>query len=281
MEILVVLSLSSIIGGIIISSVLANQEVYYEDVVRTRIKSNIRSALDIISINIRQAGENLPQNFPAITLSAETSTESDILTLRRNLFSEILTICTDLTTSDTSVFVSNISAGQPECVAANVSSPHNVWDTYRTSEGGSIKAYIYDSLAKQGEFVDISSAGTSSGEFFFGISTTSRDYPALVSNIYLIEEFIFKRNIDEDIIEVSINDDELSSEAVAFSITGFDIALDMNDGTTIESLNTTSSYTWKDIRMILVNLEGEEARKEKTIGASLSGEYFPRNVLSY
>src|SRR5690606_12792998 len=72
--------------------VLSNRGLFNIDMVRTRLNQNLRSSLDIIGMNVREAGENLPGSFPAVEL-INGNDEPDELVLRRNLVDEVLKLC--------------------------------------------------------------------------------------------------------------------------------------------------------------------------------------------
>src|SRR5690606_49337 len=85
LEVLVSMSLTGILMAMVIGSVLLFQGGYATDVVRTRVNSNLRSAMDILSMNIRQAGENLQASFPAVIVEDGEGGAPDVLRVRRSL----------------------------------------------------------------------------------------------------------------------------------------------------------------------------------------------------
>lgn len=281
MELLVAMTISGIVMAMLVSHLLSMQQHYYEDVLRIEINSNLRSAMDIMSMNVRQAGENLQTTFPAVVVENGLLGSPDRLTLRRNLVPEVLSVCGDADTGDTAITVSSTSLSDPECLFTNVTPLFAVFDNDRTAAGGKIPAYVYDRIAKQGEFVEFSGGGTSGGEYYLSITPLSRSYPALISNIYLIEEYAFQLNSGSETLELVLDGDTATPQSVAFSVTDFQVSLLMDDGATLEALSAASSESWKDIRQIELSLSGSESRKDKTLSSTITARYFPRNVLSY
>lgn len=281
MELLVAMTLSSLIMAMTLGHVMQIREGYFDDVVRTKINSNLRSAMDILSMNIRQAGENLQTSFPVVTLTNSTGTTSDILTLRRNLFQEVLTVCTALAAGGATVNVSSSAVTNPECQAANVTALYNVFRTYRTGNSGSVRAYLYNRITGAGEFVNYTAEGTASGQYYVTVGGSHAAYPALTSNLYLLEEFRFSRNLTKNTIELVVNGQTDQPQAVAYSVTGFDVVLQMEDGSDLTSWAFGNTSTWRDISKVQVYLTGQETRKGRTISSGIQSAYFPRNVLSY
>src|SRR5690606_6020349 len=62
-ELLVTSFLGLIMLALTLSATTSNRRLYKYDLVRTRINQNMRSALDIMGIDVRQAGENLFSTF--------------------------------------------------------------------------------------------------------------------------------------------------------------------------------------------------------------------------
>ncbi len=87
-EILVALGIASLLLGVILSTTLGHRRLYVLDQNRTAANQNLRAALDILVADLRQAGERLPLDFPAVEVRNGTE-----LVLRRNLFDVVLSLC--------------------------------------------------------------------------------------------------------------------------------------------------------------------------------------------
>lgn len=281
-ELLVAGAMSSILMAAVIGHVFIVRNGYFDDIVRTKINSNLRSAMDIVSMNIRQAGENLESGFPAIEVVDGDEDVSDILILRRALRSEVLTLCVEAHAGTTTLEVSSAAVGTGDCTASNVMHVHRVFEEFREQDPDSeVRAYIYNRISGQGEFVDYTDGGESGDEYYLTTSALKNDYDARTTYIYLLEEYRFERDLIEDVFVLTINGRTEEPQTVAFAVTDIEIALRMSDGSTISELNSQSSMSWRDIRRVSVTLSGEEQRRERTLRGSITAEYFPRNVLSY
>ncbi len=279
-ELMVSILLLSLTLMMLVGYVVGLQNAFFNDVVRTRINSNLRTALDILAMNIRQSGENLGGAFPAMVLEDDGDGTGKHIVLRRNLISEVLTICESLSSGDSTVLISTTSNPTPACVFSNVNNMYNTFRSERTKEGGEIRLFLYNSTAKSGEYVDYTNEGTTSGKYSLNISSPTANYPANTSYIYYIEEYDFSLEEATSTLNLTRDGEDDLTEPVAFSITAFDIELHMKDGSILNTLLPNTGPTWKDLQYIAIELEGSENRKSQVYSTSVSGNYYPRNILS-
>lgn len=280
-EMLVALSLTSIAMGIVISSMLEMRSTYLADIKRVEMNGNLRSAMDIISMNIRQAGENLLAAFPAVILTSGSSGGSDTLTLRRSPITEVLTLCASVTGGADQLFVSSADLSNAECVPANVAPVYTVFTEQLAEADDSVRLFIYDKVLKTGEFVDYEGSGTESGQYYLTVSGVNSDYSLINTAIYLIEEYQFARGVSTNRLELTVNQDS-NPRPVAFAVSDFQVTFTMEDGSTLSAFNQQSgSLDWKDIHQIALNLSGTTSYNGQSMTSTISSQYFPRNVLSY
>ena len=141
-ELLVANLLGVIVVGMTISVVLQNRDLYQHDITRTRLNQNLRSALDVIGINAREAGENLPAGFPAVEV---IDGPPDELILRRNLIDEVLKLCQPITAgSGPGPAYFSAVGSEPGCSYADQTANYDAWRQERLDRGGVVSAYIYD-----------------------------------------------------------------------------------------------------------------------------------------
>lgn len=280
LEALVATTLLGLILSMVVGYLLTVQRGYFTDIVRTRINSNLRSAMDILSMNIRQAGENLQSSFPAVVVTDGGDDAPDTLSLRRSLVPEVLTLCTTVGSGATQIFVSSESLSNSQCVPGNVEPLHEVFEEWRSDNDGSIAIFIFDRSTNSGQFIEHTGGGSSSGQFYLTVSGLTDTYSALASSIYLLEEYAFELNADDKVLDVYIDGDE-TERAVAFQVSDFEVKLEMDDGSVIDSLEADDAYDWKNLVQVQVTLSGEDTYKNRTLSSTISAEYFPRNVLSY
>ena len=161
----------------------------------------------------------------------------------------------------------------------NVTSVYNAFNTERLAKDGNIRMYIFNSLTKSGEFVDYT-GGTSSSNYSLSISPASANYPADSTYLYLVEEYAFALDETEETLNLYRNGKTDTPEAVAFSISAFDVVIKNSDGTELAVLSPNSSTTWKQIKNISIGLTGTESWKSRDFSTTLNGEFFPRNIIS-
>jgi prepilin-type N-terminal cleavage/methylation domain-containing protein len=280
LELLVAMSLTTVVMTVVVGQVFMLQRTYMDELGRIRINSNLSSSNDIISMNIRQAGENLSESFPALKVANGASGAPDTLTLRRNLAPEVLTLCDATFIGRTALEVSDAALGESECMPSNVSQLYNVFEAFRTDAGGSKEVFIYNRIAEQGEFITYSAGESVTGEFVLTVSPLEADYPALTTNIYLLEEYEFSVDTLNKTLNLVVDGDSDTSQTVAFSITDFQVEIELADTSRIYELNESSTQDWKDIRQVWIRLTGEEEIRNRTLSASTTTRYFPRNILS-
>jgi len=279
MELLVASSLGALIMGLVTTNILVSNNVYFEDVIRTSINSNLRAGMDIMSTNIRQAGENLQPSFPAVEVIDGTGDDPDTLILRRNRQSEVLSVCNDISAGNTTADVSDDSRPNSVCQMANANRLFANFEAQRVNEGGSTRVFLYNQVTNTGEFVEFSGTDLSTNIKMI-ITGPSASYPAISSSIYLVEEFRFSLDPVTETLELYIDGDLSTPAPVAFDTNQLLIEITMQDGTVLNTFDAGAGHLWKDIEQIQVTLGGEVSRRDRTMSSSITAEYFPRNVLS-
>ena len=235
-ELLVALLLSTTIGVLVTQAIVFQSNVYLADIARVRIQQNLRGALDVIAMNVREAGEGLDHLFPAVLV-------------------------------------------RTECLPVNVAPSLTAWQTNRSANNGIVTIYIYDRVSKTGEFVDYVGDGSSGGNNYLAISRATQAYPANSTSAYVIEQYAFNLDLPSKTLQLKVNGSNTTKD-VAYNISQFLVSVTMQDGTVVSSLAPTDILTWKNIKELNVNLTGVDSWKGKTVTRSVSGKYFPRNVLS-
>jgi prepilin-type N-terminal cleavage/methylation domain-containing protein len=288
LELLVTLFISAIILDLIAKALPFQSDRYLEDMARTRVQQNLRGALDVVSMNVRQAGENFDVLFPALLLS--TTSGASTLTLRRKLLHEVPTICKAIVAGNTKIYVSSSATGSisPDCLHTNIVASNTVgaWSAYRATQGGSLWVYLYDRVGKTGEFVNYLNEGTQADPTYgdtidyLQTSAVAHAYPTISTSVYVIEEALFKLDATSKTLQLFWNGDTTISDDVAYNITQFQASIGMQDGTSVSSLAASDTNTWKNIRSVAITVSGQDQWRNKTVQRTVVGSYFPRNVLS-
>ncbi|HMO02073.1 MAG TPA: hypothetical protein PKD37_00825 [Oligoflexia bacterium] len=276
-ELMVVSLLGLLIVGIALSSAILNKRVMGLDLARTKLSQSLRGALDIIGTDIRITGENLSNLFPAVELIDGANNTSDILILRRALIPEILPVCSDVNIESSIIYVSEpgFVAG---CNFTNNNSAFMSWREYRQSqESGTVKAFIYDHAARVGEFFDYVDDDLNGSQHWLNISGGfSRDYPQNSSALYLIEEHAYR--LIGDGLEQVVNGAVAMPNKVAFQVVNFQVYFKTKRGDLFYAF--TSNHSWGDLSEIFVEILGAENFAGRQVSKSVSGVFFPRNILS-
>jgi len=283
LEMLVASFLGLAAMALAIGATMTNRTVYHNDLARTSVQQNLRSALNLTGINIREAGENLNGSFPALAVADGTGPGGqDELVLRRNLLGETLWVCQAITAGSTNDVTFAMPGTTPGCIYGDNTHAYSVWSDYRTEEGGTVRAYIFDVSTGLGEFFNYD------GETDDGSSLTiSRsgawvnDYTVGSSSVYMLEEWHFQ--VDETlpgepIFQVIQNGETASPLNITYGITDFQVLITMVDSSVLTSF--TDANDWTQVASLEVTLSGEEEFKGTTYADSVTARFFPRNILS-
>ncbi len=284
-ELLVTMMLGTLITALTIGATLSNRNIYQLDLVRTRLNQNLKGAMDVIGMDVREAGENLIDTFPAVEIIDGAPGEPDELILRRNLIDEVLKVCTqiDSGSGDNRVFLANAS-GEAGCDYASNTHNYQTWQNYRTDHDNSVRVFIYDIVAKEGEFFDYDSE-TDEGVTDYSISRSGgaweHTYEVGSSSVYIIEEWRFKvdkTDPNDGLLQLIENGDDENPQNVVAGITDFQVRAHMQDGTVQDDLPRTDR--WADLKSVEVTLTGRDYVRKEPLTRVLTARYFPRNILS-
>lgn len=273
--------LGLLVGLLGVNYALTQKRFFGNDIVRTRINENLRGALDVIIFDGREAGENLTFAVPAVELVNGAGTDPDVLVLRRNLVSSVLNLCTTIAAGSgtTQIFFAN-STTQSGCIYSAEEPKQTAWQSYRTSNNGTVDAFIYDSVNKRGEFFRYNGEGSKSSNNTRWITRTggswSNTYTRYSSWIFLMEEWRYQ--LSGDTLQLIENRDTANPYNVSFGISSFSAQVLMEDGTLKNSFTTADD--WTKIEHIRVTLGGTETLRGRTFARTLTGQFFPRNILS-
>ena len=279
-ELLVASFIGLTIFALAAESVLSLRRVYSHDVVGTRLIQDLRGSLDMIGINVRQAGENFTVYFPALEIVNGSSGAPDELIMRRNLLDEVLNVCTDIAAGSTETTIYFATAGTDAgCTRSDNLPNYNAWRDYRlAATGQQLTAFAYDPSLRSGEFFVYSGENDSGSELT--ITRTAGAWAGSYSlgsgALYILEEWKFR--LQGDVLQLIVNGDTTNTLNVAFGITDFQVRAHLEDGSVLDSL--AASDDWTALSAIEVTLTAQAAFAGQTETKSLSARFFPRNVLS-
>ena len=286
-ELLVAMVVASIVLAGALTITLSSREIYEADQGRTDVNQNLRIALDLLGIDLRQAGERLPADFPALEIFDGADGAPDQLLVRRNLLSTVLPVCEQINAGSTSDEVRVVDSGttppqgcDPVPDDNGDGWPDNIesWRDYRDAQGGSILAYVYNPVSRQGEFFLYDGEGATSDHFNRG-DGEAWQHTYLVSEmcrVYLIEERLFR--MDQDLLQYVSSDDPANPINLVDHMTNLQINAILADGSTLSAFSATDA--WESLRAIEITVSGETRVRQQSVSRTLSAQFFPRNVLS-
>ncbi len=163
---------------------------------------------------------------------------------------------------------------------SNVTSLYNSFRSERVANDNLIKLWIYNSTTRVGQYIDYTEEGTSSGKYFLTVEALPAAFTAGTTYLYYIEEYEFSLDEATDTLNLTRNSDSETLEPVAFSVSDMNISVLLQNSSSVTSLPPAGANTWKDMSYVTVTLTGSEVRKSQTYSTTISGNYYPRNVLS-
>ena len=279
LELLVTGTLLLILGGMTASSILVIKRLYSEDSARKQVNQSLRGTLDIIGTDIRVGGESLPMAFPAFQV-ADGGEGPDELVVRRSLISEVLKVCEKIqnNTAEPHVYFA-VDFVTPGCIFGDNTHNFETWRAYRQSQGGLVRAYIFNLSSGLGEFFNYVDEDTTGHKYriWRDGGKWENDYDVEASAVYLLEEW--KYRVRDGVLEVVSGGDQSNSFKVMLDVVDFQISVGMNDGTTKTSFSSTDD--WTSVRYVEVFLSALQRVGSRSMRRSLRSRFFPRNVLSF
>lgn len=288
-ELLLALTITVMIGGAALAVALSTQGMFALDQARMDVNQNLRSGMDLLGIDVRQAGERMPWDAPALELIDGASGAPDQLILRRNLLDYVLPMCKDINSGSSadSIFVARkkITGRIPQGCAEvpdldGDGWPDNMqeWRQYRLDNGGEVLAYIYNPVTAQGEFFVYDDEDNST----FHLHKANGD-PWLYdydveenSRIYIIEQREYR--LVNHLLQCVINGDTANALNLVNHIEDFQGRALFQDGSSQASLGP--SDPWTDLAALEITLDGRVDLNKTTMDRTLTTQFFPRNILS-
>jgi len=287
-ETLIAMSLTLVLlaGGLALA--LTSRGIFDKDQNRTVVNQNLRSGMDLIGMDIRQAGGGLPADMPALLIQDGTSGAPDTLTLRVKQLDDVLPVCADIvsgTTIDTVTVAKNSGTIPPGCppVPDNDADtwPDNMgaWRTHRIANAGAVWAYIYNPATKVGEFFqyDSEDSGTFTLHKANGDAWANNYNTADQARVYILEQRQFQLG-GSGILECAINQDTANPLGLIEGVLDFQARALFQDGSSQASLAATDA--WADLESIEIIITGRKDDEGHIVERSLINNFVPRNVLS-
>ncbi len=286
-EVLVALALVTVLTGSALALALSSRGVYTTDLNRTTLNQNLRIGMDLVGVDVRQAGQQLPDDVPAIEVINGDAGAPDQLILRRNVIGTVMPLCKDIAAGSAAdaLFVARKEKKPPlGCSPVEDTDgdkwPDNlqVWRNYRLNNGGEVLAFIYNPTREQYEFFlyddeDRSTFHLHKANDDLWTNTYNVDEG---SRIYILEQKTYQ--VTEDLLEYFINGDEADVRKLIYNVTDFQVFARMSDGTRLEALGVSDE--WSKIESLEIELEVQTQFQNRTMTRRLNTRFFPRNVQS-
>lgn len=287
-ELLIAMAIGGIIMTALLQLVFSAQRLYQTDSARTAVNQNASVALTAMTNDLRQAGERLTRDFPALSVDGPAGQER--VTMRRSVLDAVLPVCKDVKggTATDVVFVSKEDKGKgksgtlpPNCKDSSAEVGFNEWIAYRKAQGGTVDAFIYDPVTGLGETFVYDAEDGSGQHIHRGGGKWLNDYP--VENkprVYMMEQVSYQQSGTYLMRQVG------SDDAIAYlpGVTGFDVRpVTLNAAgaeTTISGNFPAAPLTWKDLYRLDIVLTAQQRVGSQTVSRTYTSSFVPRNVFS-
>jgi type IV pilus assembly protein PilW len=285
----VAMTVTLIVLGTVFSLAFSSQDVFETDKQRTQLNQNLRSGIDLLGIDVRQAGERLPGDAPAIEILDGVDGAPDTLILRRNMLDEVLSVCKEIDagSSADSVFTARKDASghyPPGCAPADDLDsdgwPDNLqaWRDYREAHGGVVQAYIHNPAKHVGEFFLYDAEDISTFHIHkYNDDAWQYDYDLPDnSRVYILEQRRFF--VEDGVLKCVINEDTDNALNLVSHIADFQCGAVQADGSLRPSMSAAEA--WSTLEAVEVSLVAESKWEERSMSRALTTRFFPRNAMS-
>jgi len=300
-EVLVTVVLLAVVLTVVVNLVLSGLKISGADQGRVAANGNVRGTMDVLSSDVRQAGENLSDDFPG--LGVTTGANGSVLTVYRAWTDAPFTLCAPVSGSTIEVTAasSNTSAvtyadGSTNLPAAckndstslaGVAATLTTWRSLITS--GLTGGYLYDPGTQLGGFVRLT--GTTATQVnYSGLlpSNSTYGWNPLKPNqagvtrdqrLYLLEKRVYSFNGSR--LQLAINDAAPADAAANISSFVTTPYVTATNGTVIAATlpfpNATQS--WRSLAYLDVQLGSTQpAGFNRTVNRTLTYRLYPRNA---
>jgi type IV pilus assembly protein PilW len=283
-ELLVALAVGMVIAVTALTLALGARRIYDADEARTSLNQQLGGTMTMLVADIRQAGERLGGDFPALEILDGASGAPDQLILRRNLDQTVLRVCSDTSAPDLEIDIAQTSSPVQGCAVVPDDDgdgwPENLqaWRAYRQAAGGSVRAYIYNPVTGQGEFFDYVAEDAGNYRIRANSGTSwSYSYPVnQLCRLYLLEERRYR--LSGDMLQIELNGDPATPLRLAAGFDDFQASALFQDFSEQDSLGPADG--WADLRAVRLELSGTARHGGELLRRSWTNEVMPRNVLS-
>ncbi|MGY2892449.1 PulJ/GspJ family protein [Deinococcus sp. UYEF24] len=299
-ELLVTMAVFSILGTIGFGIYNSSAKLFSTDQGRINTNQNLRTSLDLMTQDLREAGEGLTSTYKIS--GVEFIPATDTLTIRKGLSLPVLSVCQTFSGNPTTIKVigqpSDAPATPAQCAYSDAggplgpTTPNNVsdkidpWVAYKGQSGNAfIPAILYNPSNKAATRVQISSITNGTGSTVLNLSayTNSQTFSWNTGSVIIpVDERRYYRSGDE--LRLIVNEDPSGYQSLGFGLTDvtFTIYTTVYSGsspvtTSFPSFALTSP--WQDVSRIDLGLVGGNViTGNSSTPRTLNVSIFPRNV---
>ncbi len=287
-ELMVAITVALFVTAGVLTLALTSKSLFDSDSARTRINQNLSATRDLVVADVRKAGERLGSDFPAIEIVDGALGAPDQLVVRRNLVDVVLPVCATVSGSTTSIKIADDTPPPPDppagCTPLSDDDtdgwPDNLqaWRDYRTANGATVKAYIYNPTTKLGEFFEYVQENEIIYDITAGAGTfLTNTYPDdSQSRIYILEERRY--DLGNGVLRMIVNEDAVNPINITNDMEDFQAVAVFQDGSQQNSLGAAD--VWSDLASIELTLHARSPVRNRFIEEVWAVEALPRNILS-
>ncbi|GGS39847.1 PilW family protein [Deinococcus knuensis] len=283
-ELLITMAVGVIIVTAVLNLVFGAQRLYQVDSARAAVNQNASVALNAMTNELRQAGERLPRDFPALEVSGDSGEER--IVMRRGVIDTVLPVCRSVKAGTGSVvFISMNGAAKGTaapagCAPSSSDAGFGAWTAYRAAHGGAAQAFLLDPVTGVGELFTYAGEDGSGQHVRRGAGQWLNDYPVENSpRLYLIEQLAYQRREDT----LTRQEGERPAEPYLPGVTGFDVQPVVNvDGSdqVVTGAFPAAPLSWKDLVRLDIVLAAQQRVGGRSAGRTFISSFIPRNVFS-
>ncbi len=289
-ETLVALGLGSIIMAMFLGYIMTQKKLYNIDSLRAQADTELSGGMDLLGIRIRQAGQGMSKDFPAVQLVNGSGSNPDRLIVRIQNSEAYFRTCKVHSSSSNNNYVSIYRATNSNnpsyCRQGTIISDYMpVWETRRVANGGTLKVFFYDdsdgdyTFFNYSSFTTVGSGNNAERRMRRSSGTWSANFANGLSYALLADQWEFY--MENGYLKVKQNDN--TPENVIYGLTNFQVTLDVADATTgvVSNVNAFSySGNWKLIRLVKVQVTATLNDQGESYQQVFNYSYYPRNILS-
>ena len=316
-EVIIAAAVSSLILGVSYTLTLSNKSLLDTNQARTETNQNIRGVLDIITDDVRIAGERMAGS-PPVLMPIEINADGDLI-LRRNLNDSVMSLCFgNLTAGSTTMDISERVGEEGRavnCAHTTVFPAQQAWQRYRLANGGSVPVYLYQpdlnnpfGASGSGEFLTYiaenlpSNANNTTNdvpdnndrEITFSTPTqnaygTGRinnggnwrhqipNFTGTLPSAYILEEHRYSLS-NTGTLELFVNG-SATPQPIADNVTGFTVqAITQQNGGAEQIVSPFNiPNQWTNLKAIEITISKESRNGSRTSEREVSARVYPRN----